>query len=138
MRLAIPIVCLLVIFQPCLAQERTEPIIQMSIFFGGGSYYVDVKQAEDLRELMESIKDLEMYEIYIHGHTDNIGSIEYNQWLSDMRTDQVIQKIIQNGIDKEVIYEQDFGELNPVYDNNTWEGKLMNRRVDIIFKKPET
>lgn len=98
---------------------------------------MDQEQAEALKVLIESLKNPELYEVYVHGHTDNIGSVEYNQWLSDMRTDMVIHKIKLNGIPQEFIFEKDFGEQSPVYDNNTWEGQLKNRRVDIIFKKLE-
>ncbi len=119
------------------SQKINEPLITKSIFFGGGSYYVDYEQAAALQKLINSIENPELYEVYVHGHTDNIGSIEYNQWLSDMRTDMVIIKIKNFGIAPEAIFEKDFGENSPVYDNDTWEGKLMNRRVDIIFKKLE-
>ena len=123
--------------QCSIGQITDDPVITKSIYFGGGSYYVDRNQTEELIELIESLERPELYEVYVHGHTDDIGSLEYNQWLSDMRTDQVIQKIINNGFDPGVIFQKDFGELSPVYDNSTWEGKLKNRRVDIIFKKLE-
>ncbi|MFT5385044.1 MAG: outer membrane protein OmpA-like peptidoglycan-associated protein [Saprospiraceae bacterium] len=123
------------LFQYANGQDRDEPIITKSIFFGGGSYYVDPQQEAALKELIKSIKSLELYEVYVHGHTDDIGSLEYNQRLSDMRTDMVIQKIKNSGIAPESIFEKDFGENSPIYDNNTREGKLKNRRVDIIFKK---
>ncbi len=132
------LICVLSFQQSIHAQKRTEPEIVISIFFGGGSYYVDLAQTEKLFQLIDDIENLEHYAIYIHGHTDNIGSVEYNQWLSDMRTDSVIQKMMTKGIGRELINQWDFGELNPVFDNSTWEGKLKNRRVDIIFKKLES
>jgi outer membrane protein OmpA-like peptidoglycan-associated protein len=135
MKSLILFLCVVYIIPSANGQLLDEPIITKSIYFGGGSYYIDPQQAADLKELINSIKSLELYEVYVHGHTDNIGSIEYNQWLSDMRTDMVILKIKGNGIAPENIFEKDFGENSPVYDNNTWEGKLKNRRVDIIFKK---
>lgn len=119
------------------SQSEAEPIIKKSIFFGGGSYYIDQEQLDELKEWIENIEEPEMYEVLVHGHTDNIGSMEYNQWLSDMRTDAVIQRIKLNGIPDEFIFEKDFGEEQPVYDNRTWQGQRMNRRVDIVFKKLE-
>lgn len=124
-------------FHLAFSQQIDDSEIKMSIFFGGGSYYVDSKQEDALKVLIESIKKPELYEVYVHGHTDNIGSLEYNQWLSDMRTDEVITKIEKHGIPKEFIFEKDFGEQAPVYSNETYSGQLMNRRVDIIFKKLE-
>lgn len=119
------------------AQYTDDPIITKSIYFGGGSYDIDLAQAAELQALIKSLEHPELYEVYVHGHTDNIGSIEYNQWLSDMRTDMVIQKILEVGIGEESIFEKDFGEESPVYDNNTRLGQLKNRRVDIILKKLE-
>ncbi len=128
----------LALYSLASGQTGDEPIITKSIFFGGGSYYIDPQQALELQALIERLEGPEFYQILIHGHTDDIGSLEYNQWLSDRRTQAVIQKIIATGIPPEIISKQDFGELSPVYDNATWEGKLKNRRVDIIFKKPES
>ena len=45
-------------------------------------------------------------------------------------------EIMKLNIDRQSISIEDFGELNPVYDNSTLEGRLRNRRVDIIIKKP--
>ncbi len=125
-------------FVPFIQGQKTdESIVKMSIFFGGGSYYVDQEQEAELQKIIDSLKKPELYEVYVHGHTDNIGSLEYNQWLSDMRTDEVIQLIKKYGISEEFIFEKDFGELSPVYSNDTYNGQLMNRRVDILFKKLE-
>ncbi len=118
-------------------QKIDDDEIKMSIFFGGGSYYVDLKQEDALKKIIESLMKPELYEVYVHGHTDNIGSMEYNQWLSDMRTDEVIELIKKHGIPKDFIYDKEFGEMSPVYSNETYSGQLMNRRVDIIFKKLE-
>jgi outer membrane protein OmpA-like peptidoglycan-associated protein len=137
MKYLTPLLFLCFNFSIALGQETNAPIIKKSIYFGGGSYYIDHEQIEDLKDWIENIEDPEMYEVLVHGHTDNIGSMEYNQWLSDMRTDMVIQRIKDNGIPEEFIIEKDFGEEQPVYDNRTWQGQRMNRRVDIVFKKLE-
>ena len=50
----------------------------------------------------------------------------------------VVRQVMLHNIPRDKILIKDFGELNPVYDNSTIEGKLKNRRVDIILKKPET
>lgn len=105
-----------------------------SIYFGGGSWYIDDSQAMDLSNWLDSIEGLENHEISVHGHTDDIGGIEYNQWLSRMRTDAALKELMKKGISRDVISIEDFGELNPIYDNSTWEGKLKNRRVDVIIR----
>lgn len=104
-----------------------------SIFFGGGSYYIDGKQANELREFIESMPDLKHFQISISSHTDNIGGVEYNQWLSEMRSEAVIEQLRQNNIPRDRVGRIDNGQLNPLYDNKTWNGRMANRRVDILF-----
>jgi len=110
-----------------------EPHAIKSIYFLGGSYYVDQRQSEELRDfIFEQLKSGQ-YNITIHSHTDNIGGKEYNEWLSEMRSQSVTDKLIENLIDSESIQVKDFGQYNPVYDNSTWEGRFKNRRVDVIL-----
>lgn len=116
------------------AQDFGEPSFMKSIFFGGGSFFVEWDQSEKLKEFLDSIPNIHNYIITVHSHTDNIGGEEYNTWLSEMRSESVIEELLINEqIKKESIEIKDFGLFNPVYDNSTWEGRRMNRRVDIIF-----
>lgn len=130
---------LLLLFLPWLSRAQAiddeGPEYQIfSIYFGGGSYYIDSEQAADLHKWLESIPDVEHQIISIHGHTDDIGSLEYNQWLSNRRCNSALQRLLHEGIMREQITIEEFGELNPVYDNNTWDGRRKNRRVDIIIR----
>lgn len=106
-----------------------------SVFFGGGSYFIDQEQSMELITFISDIPDLREYEIVLHGHTDNIGSREYNLWLSEMRALSVLEIISRLELDKTGIRVHDFGEDSPYYDNRTWNGKLSNRRVDVIIQK---
>jgi OOP family OmpA-OmpF porin len=117
----------------CFAQDQPQAYILKSIYFGGGSYYVDEYQYEELKHLIDSVKDIRDYTITIHSHTDNIGGAAYNEWLSQMRGDAVIERLLFLDFKSNQIEKRDFGQFNPVYDNNTWEGRRKNRRVDIIF-----
>jgi len=127
---------LLVAISPLHGQvEETSPNYYIfSIYFGGGSHYIDSEQSQDLFDWIDAIEDADNMEISIHSHTDNIGSKSYNAWLSQMRSESAIRKLIEKGLRQEMMSIEDFGELNPVYDNSTWEGKLKNRRVDIILR----
>lgn len=120
------------------AQENQDPHFTKSIFFGGGNYYIDQRQVQELNKWLDQFPGLEGYNILIHSHTDDIGSLEYNQWLSRMRSQSVLRELEKRGLRPETISKEDFGELNPVYDNDTWEGKLKNRRADVILIPPHT
>ena len=117
-----------------LAQSFGEPSAIRSIYFRGGSYYIDKEQTQELQQFLDSIPNLHNFLITVHSHTDNVGGKEYNEWLSKMRSESVIDKLISNErVKPELIEIKDFGLFNPIYDNSTWEGRRKNRRVDIIL-----
>ncbi len=71
--------------------------------------------------------------ILIEGHTDWIGEEAYNQALSERRAKAVREYLIANyGIDGKRLFPRGEGELRPVADNKTEEGRYQNRRVEII------
>lgn len=112
-----------------------EDEIRKSIFFGGGSYYVDELQLTELSNWLDSIPNLlEKYEIEIISHTDPIGGKRFNEWLSKMRSEAVFDILMDKYIPKEIIHIKDWDYDNPVYENNSWQGRLMNRRVDVIIR----
>jgi outer membrane protein OmpA-like peptidoglycan-associated protein len=115
-----------------LAQQRTDEI-RMSIYFGGGSYDIDEFQQQELFHWLDSIPNLDRYEIHLISHTDPIGGRRYNEWLSKMRSESVEQLILQKNIPQHKITRKDWGMENAVYSNQSYQGMQMNRRVDIIL-----
>ena len=115
------------------ANAQDGPQHQISIYFGGGNYFITEDQQFELFEFLQKIPNVEQFNITIHSHTDNIGGVEFNDWLSKMRSKSALDHLLINNIRKEMIEIKDFGLHNPVYDNSTWEGKLKNRRVDIFL-----
>jgi len=114
------------------SQQQDE--IRKSIYFGGGSYYVDDFQIEELYQFLDSIPNaLDKYDIHLISHTDPIGGKEYNAWLSRMRSEAVQQILLQREIPDHKIKIKDWGLDNPVYSNTSYEGMQMNRRVDVIL-----
>ena len=73
--------------------------------------------------------------IEIHGYTDNIGDSEYNLKLSEQRAESVKNWFSKKGINSERIFIKGFGEVNPIGDNETEEGQIKNRRIEIIKLK---
>src|SRR5438445_8715475 len=108
--------------------------ITKSIFFGGGSYYIDDEQTIDLGRWLDSIPNLlEKYQIQIISHTDNIGGLRYNQWLSEMRSQMVHGVLIQKDIPEKIIHIKDWGLENPVYSNDSYQGLRINRKVNLVL-----
>lgn len=110
-----------------------DSLIVKSIYFGGGSFYIDDIQVLEIKEFIESVENLEYYEVVIFSHTDNIGGKEYNEWLSKMRSLSVYQELLNINVPKELMEIKDLGYSNPLYTNRSHGGRRMNRRVDIIL-----
>ncbi len=113
--------------------QQEESLIRKSIYFGGGSYYIDPYQIMELRKFMESVEDIRNYEVILFSHTDPIGGKEYNEWLSQKRSEAVFNQLLNMQIPEELIKIRDFGRDNPLYTNNSGRGRQMNRRVDVIL-----
>ena len=115
-------------------QHHEADQIYKSIFFGGGSYYIDDEQAGVLAHWLDSIPNLlEKYEIQLVSHTDPIGGKEYNEWLSEMRAEAVHQLLLNQSIPEHKISKKSWGLENPIYSNESYSGMQMNRRVDVIL-----
>jgi outer membrane protein OmpA-like peptidoglycan-associated protein len=114
--------------------QQQEDEIRKSIFFGGGSYYISEDQVNGLYHWLDSIPNvLEKYDIQLISHTDPIGGKEYNEWLSERRSQAVFDVLLQRSIPDFKISIKDWGLENPVYSNQSWQGMQMNRRVDVIL-----
>jgi len=68
--------------------------------------------------------------VTIGGHTDSVGSDEYNQKLSDRRANAVKQALINEGVDAAKLDAIGYGESQPVATNDTAEGRAKNRRTE--------
>ena len=84
-----------------------------------------------LDDLTGKIKDINLEVIIAVGHTDSVGSDEYNQKLSVRRSEAVKAYLVSKGIEKNRVYTEGKGEKQPVADNKTSEGRAKNRRVEI-------
>jgi outer membrane protein OmpA-like peptidoglycan-associated protein len=100
--------------------------------------YFDVNKAKlradsykELNELVNYLERKKHIRIEIAGHTDNVGSEEANQKLSQQRAESVKQYLVSKGIDAGRIEAKGYGESKPVADNNSKEGKQKNRRTEV-------
>jgi outer membrane protein OmpA-like peptidoglycan-associated protein len=74
------------------------------------------------------------FHIEVEGHTDAIGSQDYNQRLSEDRAESVGSYLLRAGIGQDrIVAVRGFGKMRPVTTNDTPEGRQMNRRVEIVI-----
>lgn len=85
-----------------------------------------------LAEVLRAIGQWQHIErIDIVGHTDDQGSDEFNQRLSVKRADRVAERLIMAGLDQQLIAHGGEGELQPLADNSSEQGRAVNRRVEV-------
>jgi outer membrane protein OmpA-like peptidoglycan-associated protein len=89
----------------------------------------------ELDSLVIFLKKYPKTELGIAGHTDDIGSEEYNLDLSERRAKAVFDYLISKEIPAERLGSRGFGERRPVADNTTEEGRQKNRRVECVLLK---
>lgn len=71
--------------------------------------------------------------LHIVGHTDHIGTLSYNQALSERRASAVAYYLAGKGVSPRRMKLSGKGEAEPVADNKTAEGRARNRRVEVHF-----
>jgi outer membrane protein OmpA-like peptidoglycan-associated protein len=76
--------------------------------------------------------------VFIHGHTDNTGSVSYNQRLSQDRANVVGNYLNQQGVNENRIIIVGYDSRRPIDENSNEEGKANNRRSEIKILKPVT
>ena len=105
-----------------------------NIYFQTSSAKLLPKSYESLKEVVQVLSGNPSYIIDINGHTDNTGSDELNQKLSESRANSVKQYLIENGISGNRITATGYGESKPIADNKTVAGRAMNRRVEMTLR----
>lgn len=68
------------------------------------------------------------------GHTDNVGSDDYNRALATRRAEGVRRYLMSQGLDASMVRVQAQGEAAPEADNATTEGRALNRRAEVRFE----
>jgi len=106
---------------------------QESLFEFGSAMIMEENFA-NLDAIAEFLKENNNIAVKIEGHTDNIGSEEYNKDLSERRAKSVGNYLIEKGVDKNRVTTEGFGMSRPIASNDTEEGQEQNRRTEIIFK----
>lgn len=108
-------------------------IMNMSdVLFDFGKYTLKPEAREKLAKVSGIILSHPGLTLQVEGYTDNVGSEEFNQKLSEQRADSVRDYLISQGISDSSVSAKGLGESNPIAPNDTAQGRQKNRRVQIV------
>ena len=118
-----------------LGQKFTDTkIVTHGINFDIDKATIKPESMGTLNMVMQIMKSNPDLKFEVDGHTDNSGSKEHNLTLSQQRADAVKVRLTAMGIDAARLTTKGFGDIKPISDNNTLEGKANNRRVEFVKK----
>jgi len=101
------------------------------IYFDFSSSEIKEESEPVITEIVSYLNENPDVKIVVEGHTDNVGSESSNQKLSENRAKNVMNKLMDKGIDKGRLSVKGFGSKQPVSDNGSETGRAQNRRVTI-------
>jgi outer membrane protein OmpA-like peptidoglycan-associated protein len=119
--------------KPTKIEER--PTVILRVQFATNSAVIPPPYHALLRELGEALTgpELSPYRFEIQGHTDNVGSDQLNERLSQKRAESVKRYLLQSfAVPPERLTVTGYGKKEPMAPNNTLEGRSKNRRVQIV------
>ena len=100
-------------------------------FFDFDKYALKPEGKAKLDDLVSKMAGMNLEVIIAVGYTDNIGTFEYNQKLSERRANAVKEYLVSKGVEKNRIYTEGKSYKDPIASNKTAEGRAKNRRVEI-------
>lgn len=102
------------------------------VLFDFNQYTLKAGAREKLAKVSGILLAYPGLKIQLEGHTDSIGTDDYNQKLSEQRADSVMTYLVAQGVPQETVTAVGLGKANPVATNDTASGRQQNRRVEMV------
>ncbi len=113
--------------------EREGSIAIYGIEFGFDSAEIEEASEPVLTEIRNLLNEFPRLKLYVVGHTDDTGSLEYNIGLSERRAQAVVDYLVNIfGVSPDRLIARGVGPLAPVASNETEAGRAKNRRVELV------
>jgi outer membrane protein OmpA-like peptidoglycan-associated protein len=106
------------------------------VLFAFDKWTLDDKAQTTLLALAKHLQDQPQLAVELEGYTDNVGASDYNIQLSQRRAETVRRFLVEKGIELPRIHNIGLGDIRPVADNKTRQGRDQNRRVTIRVYAP--
>lgn len=111
--------------------EGIKITFNSGILFAFNSDELSAESKQNIQKMADVLKKYEDTNILIDGYTDNVGSDDYNQKLSERRAKAVSKYLKSMNVPSNRLGTRGFGEAQPVATNDTDPGRQQNRRVEV-------
>ncbi|MCJ7593026.1 MAG: OmpA family protein [Woeseiaceae bacterium] len=118
------------------ATDRGLVLTLGNTLFATGRSDLKLAGQTSLDKLVVFLNEYPDRSVAIEGHTDDVGSLEMNQTLSQHRADSVRSYLTQQGIQSRRLTAAGMGETQPIADNLSESGRQQNRRVEVVIDNP--
>ncbi|MBO0329138.1 OmpA family protein [[Muricauda] lutisoli] len=119
-------------------EYKTDEVYVLDhVNFNFDRFDLQPKAEQSLKDIYEYLEKHPSLKVAISGHTDDLGSDEYNDVLSRERAASVAQYLIDLGLDKNRITSKGYGDSKPLDTTRTDEARRKNRRVEFVMTKFE-
>jgi outer membrane protein OmpA-like peptidoglycan-associated protein len=113
----------------------TRDIVRLLVFFDFDKATLQRESFVDLDRAVQWLKANPSVKVELAGHTDNVGSREYNKRLSEERAHAVMDYLVSRGVAASRLTSGGYGMDEPIATNETEEGRAQNRRVEFRVKQ---
>jgi outer membrane protein OmpA-like peptidoglycan-associated protein len=124
---------------PFTAEDLVKALNILIINFDSGKYDVPAQRLAALQKGAGFIKKIQERDpnivLEVGGHTDNVGGDATNQPLSENRANAVKNILVRYGVNANGLQTRGYGSSQPKFDNNTEQGKFLNRRIQYSIVK---
>lgn len=114
--------------------DRVDITIDNDILFAFDSSTIRERAKPTLSKVVRALANNPEKTLTVTGHTDSVGTEEYNQGLSERRAAAVKRYLVQSGIEEDRIMTYGRGETEPLVPNDSAEARAMNRRVELVIE----
>ncbi|HAN49914.1 MAG TPA: hypothetical protein DCQ08_02765 [Amoebophilaceae bacterium] len=109
--------------------EVDQTQVLKNIFFDFDQYMLEPRSSTELNRLVEFLQEHPALRIEIEGHTDQIGTADYNYELSTKGAQAIYDYLIASGIDAQKLTYQGYGKSRPIASQDSSSSRQLNRRV---------
>lgn len=117
----------------CPTEYKIEKeLVLKEVQFIVNTWTLTEKAKKTLDDVSKSLAAFPHVNLEVQGHTDTSGKLEWNRELSQKRAEAVVEYFVTKGLDKGRFTAKGYGPDTPKYDNKTFEGRVQNRRVELV------